>query len=157
MTLPKTHNPLKKVLIGFCFLIILLEIIDIFRYPFPELYWSVFNRIMVCIYLIRIVTVKKQGMWIFGLIYFIIGTIDIFFYSVEYRIPRIYDSNTAVFDLTYHFKNIFVIFKSHMLRDIGFYIRIIMMLSFPSIVLLFFTNYVRRFYGLQPIFKFKKK
>jgi hypothetical protein len=154
MTFHKILSFLKKALIGYCFLIIILNIIDIFKYPFAELYHSISNRITVCVYLIAILTVKKRAMWMFGLVYFIIGTIDLFFYSVEYRIPSILVSGAAVFDLTFDY-DIFSGLESHLAWNIHFYIRLIMMFSFPFTALLFFTNPARKHYGLPPIFKFK--
>lgn len=142
----------RKTLIAFCILVIVLEIVDMFRFPYPELYRSTFNRIMVCMYLMFIVTNREKATWVFGLTYFIIGAIDLFAFDVNMRLPRHISSGLPIFDLTYHFRNLFI---KEIPRNLLAFLHISYMFAFPTMVLLFLTNSVRKHYGLSPISKIK--
>lgn len=123
-----------------------------------------FIQIATYFTLIAIVTVRKKIIWYIGVLYFMIACIDLFFWDFFLGIPRQISSGQSIFDfgrqiahanfilkgsvLSYLVKIIYMITKFK-------FVQIIQFLSFPCIIVLFFSNFIRNYYGLLPIFKVK--
>ena len=162
MTFHKILSFLKKALIGYCFLIFLLETIKFFFFESPSriYYYGYCSQISVYFLLIAIVTIKKRWMWYFGLFYFIIATIDLLILDISSGIwrhefsgfSRFQFSNWigwAIYEIGYNFR------ENYFTDTISLIYRIAEAFMFPLAIILFFTNPVRKHYGLPPFVKSK--
>ena len=162
MTFHKILSFLKKALIGYCILIFILETIKFFFFESPSriYYYGYCSQISVYFLLIAIVTIKKKWMWYFGIFYFIIATIDLLVLDISSGIWRQEFSGFspfqfsnwigwAIYEMGYNCR------RNYFTDSIAITYRIAEVFMFPLAIILFFTNPVRKRYGLPPIFKFK--
>jgi hypothetical protein len=159
----KTLLFLKKILIAYCVLIFLIETVKFFGTENLFYFKGYCKQIIVYFILIAILIVQKKWMWFIGLLYFIVGTIDLLFLDISSGIPRFILSGHSKFDYSYLISwayqeiRIYYGFEVNLiLNNIGIFLSIIEKLLFPITIILFFTNPVRRFYGLNTIWHQRK-
>lgn len=159
MTIRKTLSIFKKALIAYCIFIFLIQTYHLSTFINGEILIDYCIQITIYFLLIAILLVRKKWMWFVGIFYFAIGNIDLFYCDILTGISRYDFSGYALFDFLspiYGIGHYFSFFQNNYILNIIYLIFIITtILIFPLAMISFFTNYVRKHYGLLPIFKSK--
>ncbi len=156
MNLKQILSFLKKALIVYCIFIFLLQTYHLTLFINNEIFIDYCIQITIYFLLIAILLVRKKWMWYVGVFYFAIGNIDLFYCDVRTGIRRIDFSGYALFDFLsplYGIGHYFKFFQtSNILYIVYLTFMVVKTLAFPLVIILFFTNHVRRHYGLPPFF-----
>ena len=144
LTMAKWLFFLKKIVIGYCIFLILYQFWEIIQFRiYEEILVDCFIKISIYLTLISILTIRKKGMWFVGLLFFCLGTYDLFYRDILTGVPREISSGFAYFDFSYPFYNMPIFYGKSLIKH---FLKITICFIFPITTILFFTNFIRQYF-----------
>lgn len=138
---------IKCLFIGYCILLMVYQCLELSSYGNEgELYFDACIRMIIYIIWLIILSIRRRWIWFFGVLFFSLGIYDVFYKDITNGIPRAISSSYAYFDLVHPFKGLVFSRNNTIFKNIGIFMYFIM---YPAALILFFTNPVRRYFGLK--------